>query len=148
MKYMNKANDKTFQFLNRLENIITDLSQLEQLSSSVFDQFKNSRFDGHEQSINKLDDLLLAATHETATQLAFIKQDITTTIHFIEFCEKYKLLSQEDLREIVDGNNLDVKIKLKLKQKLNSMDYLVVFKSIKMDWFNFFGNKSFDKIKK
>ncbi|MDR2951095.1 MAG: hypothetical protein LBV71_18055 [Prevotella sp.] len=77
-----------------------------------------------------------------ATQLAFVKEDILILIKFIKFRKGYPQLSETELEQILDTENLELKFKMEIKPKLRDHSIL----EIKELWNNTFNNKSFKKI--
>ncbi|MDR3057766.1 MAG: hypothetical protein LBU84_06455 [Prevotella sp.] len=130
------------EFLSKVDNIIKSLDELSGLSDNCIKEFDGTEFDGQSQLAGKLDDLFLIASHETATQLAFIKEDILTLIKFIKFRKGYPQLSETELEQILDTENLELKFKMEIKPKLRDHSIL----EIKKLWNNTFNNKSFKKI--
>lgn len=130
------------EFLSKIDNIIESLDELSGLSDNCIKEFDGTEFDGQSQLAGKLDDLFLIASHETATQLAFVKEDILTLIKFIKFRKGYPQLSEAELEQIIDTENLELKFKMEIKPKLRDHSIL----EIKELWNNTFNNKSFKKI--
>jgi hypothetical protein len=135
-----------------INQLTADLSkvetELEHLSHTYADFYKN--YTGElfaEQTVlatDKLDNLILQATHEVASQIGFCRQTILDLCHFIDFRKSYHFLDESELSLIIDKADLTAPEKLILLKKCTDSGNL---QSIKMQWNQLFNNKSYAQVK-
>jgi hypothetical protein len=135
-----------------INQLTADLSkvetELEHLSHTYADFYKN--YTGElfaEQTVlatDKLDNLILQATHEVASQIGFCRQTIIDLCHFIDFRKTYHFLTDAELNLIIDKADLSASEKLILLKKCTDSGNL---QSIKMQWNQLFNNKSYAQVK-
>lgn len=111
-------------------------------SDEFYKQYKGNSFTEQDKLAIDLDNLILASTHETASTLAFITDDIKNLIEYIHFRKKYSSLSSDELKEIIDNENISSNFKLKIRQTDESLN----IKTIQKEWNQLFFNKSYEKI--
>jgi hypothetical protein len=136
----------------QINQLAADLSkvetELEHLSHTYADFYKN--YTGElfaEQSAlatDKLDNLILQATHEVASQIGFCRQTIVDLCHLIDFRKSYHFLTDAELSLIIDKADLSASEKLILLKKCTDSGNL---QSIKMQWNQLFNNKSYAQVK-
>ena len=137
-------------FLDRLLRLASELDHLGSQFSDTYAGYDGNDFQG--QSVlacDKLDNLILAATHETASEIGFLAHSIKTLVHFIEFRHTYKDFSADDLKEIIDDPSVSLTLKQELTHKYAHGDIkatLRIIHEIQHAWNSRFNNKSFQSI--
>jgi len=133
-----------------LDQLLKIEKELEQLGSAFSDVYKEySGFEFSEQVMlaeDKLDNLILAATHEVATEIGFYRQSIRDLAKYILFRKEYRDFTDEELKSIIDNQFLTTQEKLNLQAKSNNK-IIDDLKQIKYKWNELFDNKSYHKIK-
>jgi hypothetical protein len=131
-----------------VEYLLTVERQLEQLSRQYAELYK--KYDGDdfsEQKLlasDKLDNLILAATHENASVIGFQRQAILDLCQYIAFRKTYLYFNDEELSLIIDSPDLTAPEKLILRKKCADSTTL---ESIKTQWNQLFNNKNYRQVK-
>ncbi len=134
--------------MQELNEIIKELrsisKRLEKLNSeSAISQLPDTYdFDDIQVYTVKAENLLLALTHETASQLAFSIIDFELLVKFIEFRSFFYEFNQEELQLIIDSDHLNTAQKRNLTQNKKEKDIA----KIRTTWFKMFKNKSFKQL--
>ena len=131
-----------------LEDLLKISTELEHLSHVYADFYKNYMGQAFaEQSVlagEKLDNLILRATHETASEIDFCRQSIVNLSQFIEFRKTHHVFDDVELSLIIDKTDLSALEKAGLQKKYNtSIDIM----SIKRQWNQLFINKNYKQVK-
>ena len=137
-------------FLNTLNNIADELETLNKKASDLYlhytpsddDKLKNKEALG-------IDELIETATHETATTIRFLALEIQTLANFLTFRGSYTELTDYELKEIIDNDEVSASVKLQFVNKLspgNSNEGFEKIKTIRTKWNNTFSNKSYKQI--
>lgn len=133
-----------------LDQLLKIEKELEQLSSAFSDVYKEySGVEFPEQVMlaeDKLDNLILSATHEVATEIGFYRQNIRDLVRYILFRKEYRNFTDKDLKSIIDNQFLTVQEKLNLQTKSDNK-IIDDLNQIKFKWNELFDNKSYHKIK-
>jgi hypothetical protein len=134
-----------------LESLLEIEIKLENLSREFSDLYKEySGVDFLEQkelAENFLDNLILATTHEVATEIGFYRHDILELTNFIKFRLAYKEISDDELLEIIDNDFINADFKLKLQKRITK-NISIYINEIKNSWNKQFKNTSYSKIQK
>lgn len=139
-------------FLDKLLCIMRELEHLGSQFSEAYAYYDGIDFP--EQSMlasDKLDNLILAATHETASEIGFLAQDIKTLVHFIEFRQSYKSFLEDELKEIIDNPSISLSLKQDIASKKMGGDIkatLNIIQEIQRVWNSTFHNQSFQSIRR
>lgn len=131
-------------FIEKLENIIKELDNLSRFD--ITSDCYGDDFGGQNEIAASFENLVLVATHETASNLGFMKEDIQLLANYIQFRKKYNYLTEEEFNQIIDNENTNMMLKLEIKKKLNA-NYLGIVKNIRIEWSQAFHLLSFSKIK-
>ncbi len=134
-------------FLEKLQRIENELECLSREYSDIYKEYSGLEF--AEQSIlaeDKLDNLILATTHEVATEIGFCRQNINYLVKYILFRKAFKSFTENELEAIIDNQELNSKEKLYLQKRING-NITEELSNIKKSWNKSFENKSFHKIK-
>jgi hypothetical protein len=133
------------QLFNDLLKVETELERLSRVYADFYKSYMGEAF--AEQAVlasDKLDNLILATTHESASVIGFQRQAILDLCHLIEFRKSYHFFNDADLVSIIDKPNLSAPEKLILRKKCaNSVD----LESIKTQWNQLFKNKNYSQVK-
>jgi hypothetical protein len=96
-----------------------------------------------------LENLLIAATHETATGIGFQRQDIADLYAFIEFRKRHRQFSDQQLEQIIDSEIPSAELKQQLLKRIGEpKELLRSIKSVRQDWNNSFKNRKYCVIRK
>jgi hypothetical protein len=116
------------ELLKRLTAIEQELEAIGRSNADLFKSYTGTSFPEQQQlSENILDNLILAATHETATTIGFYRVSIDTCCSFIEFRRTFSELTDDELYRIIDDVDCDIHFRAALKKKLsidNVSEYL------------------------
>jgi len=137
-------------FLDRLNQLATELEQLGRSYADLYKQYDGIEFENQQYlAADRLDNLILNATHEMASNIGFSAADIKKLTDFIEFRKEYKEFADKDLELIIDSENIPVKTKLELAQKLSHGDVHLLRKemqNIRQLWHQKFENSTYRQI--
>jgi len=136
-------------FLEQLYQIEKSLNGLDLLAYSVSREYDGNKFPEQKKlAADTLENLMLAATHETASQIGFLRRDIETLAQLIDFRERYAQFSDQELAQILDGY-LSIHAKNAFAKRFESIEKMIAeLDSLKQDWNQTFANKSYGQIKK
>jgi hypothetical protein len=134
-------------FLLKLSSIEKKLENLSREYVNLFIEYLGNNF--KEQNFlsgNIMDNLVRSATHETASQIGFYRQEIIDLVKFISFRKTYKNYDDKDLGMIIDNENLSSTEKLILQRKTNNK-IVIEIKEIVAIWNATFDNKRYSQIR-
>lgn len=135
------------EFINQIENILTQLSEIEgKYDFSLADKYQGNIFPTQVELAVKMENLVHQITHEMGSTIAFLKDDIIELHRYIEFRKKYAILSDCELLFLIDNIGGELNIKKCINDKAISLSWLDLRQAILEDWKNDFGNMSFEKI--
>lgn len=135
------------EFINRIENIITQLSELEaSYDFSLANQCRGNTFPAQMELAMTMENLIHQITHEMSSTIAFLKEDIIELHQYIEFRKKYAIFSDCELLFLIDDIGGNMNIKKCINDKTGSLSWLDMRQTILKDWKSDFGNVSFEKI--
>ncbi len=96
-----------------------------------------------------LENLLIAATHETATGIGFQLQDIADLYAFIEFRKGHRQFSDQQLEQIIDSEMPSAELKRQLLKYIGEpKELLRSIKGVRSDWNDTFKNRKYRLIRK
>ncbi|GAB3639047.1 hypothetical protein GCM10027422_46380 [Hymenobacter arcticus] len=124
-------------FLAKLGQLEAQLLALSHEYAELYQQFAGDAFAEQNACASYLENLVLTATHESATDLGFAREAIIVVAKFIEFRRDYKHLSDWQLAQIIDNLELAAPAKLELKNQLAIMDtahLLALLAEVKKAW--------------
>lgn len=99
------ANKQSKQWTALQEQLAQTIKALDALESEFQDVptlFEGSDFPEQTACAVKMENLFIAATHETATSLSFLRQEMDDLANFIAFRKQHCLFSSSALLEIID----------------------------------------------
>jgi len=142
---------ETDKFLNKLYQLADALDGLSREFENLPQLYDGSDFEGQQElAADKLENLLISATHEVAEVIRFIGNDIQLLTRYIEFRKKFPHFTEEELELIIDNLSIPMKFKLDLKVRLYNNDVALMLKSlqnIRKYWSDYFGDLSYQEIK-
>ena len=125
-----------------LQEVISKLDGLVPLANTCIEEYSTALFTDKKELINKLDDMLLMTTHEMASHVAFLKNNIEILAQYINFRNQYSCINESELEQIIENENLSINFKLEINKKLKK----IKIGDVKKDWNKTFQNQSFNKI--
>lgn len=136
-------------FLERIYRIERELDALDSFAYEISTLYNGDTFPEQAKlSADKLENLMIAITHEIASQIGFLRNDIGCIAKFIEFREKYHEFSDSELAEILE-QNLSMGQKQNLSKRFNTTENMFMrIDELKQNWNEIFSNKGYSKIKK
>jgi len=136
-------------FIDKILRVEKDLEELHHLSYEISESYNTNSFSGQEElSMDKLENLLIGVTHETASQIAFCRNDIQMLVKYIQFRETFSEFTNEELIAIIDGY-LSVGLKQDLSKRFSSLEEMLAqIILLKQDWNKTFNNIGYAKIQK
>ena len=102
--------------LSRLHRIERELEQLSHECADLYQTYDGTDFaEQHALATNTLDNLVLAATHEMASSVGFMRADLATLTQFIAYRKRFHAFNNEDLALLIDAPMLNAQTTLRLK---------------------------------
>lgn len=146
---MSKRKQLLDLFTDKISKIEANLEELQDLSDEISKLYNTNSFKEQEKlSAEKLDNLFLAITHKTASQIGFYRFDIELLTKYIKFREKFREFTDEELAIIID-KDLSAKSKQILVQRFASVGELLNrINLLKKEWNKVFNNVEYIKIKR
>lgn len=136
-------NERTLAMLEKIHKLEIELNSLYTSSFEISELYNDVSFLGKEKLVVSLENSLIAATHESATQIGFFRRNCAELVSFIEFREKYNYLSDIELQEIID-NTSSLNIKKKILSKAENVKQVVeLISNIRFEWNAKFENKGY-----
>jgi hypothetical protein len=136
------------ELLKRLTDIEQELEAIGSSNADMFKSYTGTSFPEQQQlAENVLDNLILAATHETATTIGFYRKDIETVCTFIVFRSQYKELTDDELCRIIDDIDCNIQFRAALKKKLSSENLSECLSNLRNEWNEQFSNESYCAIR-
>jgi hypothetical protein len=138
--------DNISQLCNALLVIEAQLDQLSGQHASSYAQFAGQDFlEQQDLAADKLDNLILAATHETASSIGFLRQNINQLTQFIKFRVQFKQFTDQELSQIIDNPALSMAEKIPLYAKCTPDRSTLM--TIQTTWNGLFNQHGYAKIK-
>ncbi len=81
-------------------------------------------------------------THEMASHVAFLKNNIEILAQYINFRNQYSCINESELEQIIENENLSINFKLEINKKLKE----IKIGDVKRNWNKTFQNQPFNKI--
>lgn len=135
------------EFINKIENILTQLSELEgKYDFTLAEQCQGNLFPTQMELATKMENLIHQLTHEMGSTIAFLKDDVIELYRYIEFRKKYAILSDCELLFLIDDIGGNLKIKKSINDKAIPLNWQGMRQTILKDWKSYFGNVSFERI--
>ena len=145
---MDNGEELLSEFLEKINRMIKELEELEDFAYDISALYNINKFPEQENLSVQLENLGIAITHETASQISFLKSDIEELSKFISFREKCNEFTDTELAEILD-DNLKPKSKKNLLSKFgNAVSMINRVNDVYQSWNKIFNNSSYLKIKK
>lgn len=130
-----------------LDKLITIQKTLNLLSKEIDDVteiYYGNKFDDQQKIASYIENMLLALTHETASTIGFMCQDLEQAVNLFSIREKYSQLTDIDFEEIIDSEIITMSRKKELISKLDNR--LATLSTIKEEWNTLFRNRSYRKV--
>jgi hypothetical protein len=124
-----------------------ELASLEVFARTL-EEGQNLSFEGKERLTATLENLIIALTHETATQIGFYAQDVEKLVKFIKFREKYAKFSDGELETIADSVLTTFQKSAITKRFDSAKAALSQISAIKKEWNKLCSGADYAKIKK
>ena len=136
-------------FLEKIFRIERELDELDSFAYEISPLYNGDTFPEQTKlSADKLENLMIAVTHETASGIGFLRNDIENLAKFIEFREKYQEFSDNELTEIIE-QNFSMEQKRNLSKRFDTVENMIArIDELKKNWNETFENKDYSKIKK
>jgi len=136
-------------FLEKIIRIEKELDELDSFAYDISPLYNGDTFPEQTKLFaDKLENLLIAVTHETASEIGFLRNNIENLVKFIEFREKYQEFSDNELTEILE-TNLSPEQKRNLSKRFETVKNMIMrIDELKQNWNETFKNKDYSKIKK
>ncbi|MGB4811494.1 MAG: hypothetical protein WBP13_03300 [Methylophilaceae bacterium] len=134
------------QLCHALLAVETQLELLSRQYSTLYASYTGQAF--LEQQLlaaDKLDNLILAATHEAASTIGFMRQNISLLAQFIQFRTQFSQWSDQELAQMIDNPALTMAKKVQLKAKCAPNNSPIA--EIKSTWNALFNQQDYAKIK-
>lgn len=137
------------EFLEKIFRIERDLDELDSFAYEISSLYNSDTFPEQTKlSADKLENLMIAVTHETASEIGFLRNEIENLAKFIEFREKYQEFSDNELTEILE-QNLSMEQKRNFSKRFDTKENMIMrIEELNQDWNENFENKNYSKIKK
>lgn len=131
---------------DRLAQICVELDHLSMEAETTASFSQGAEFSGQKELSAILEILVFSATHEVATTLDFIRNDIAKTVKLIDFRRNYSILTSDDLEAVIDRSSLSDALKKQFLQLGYEIDEIVALPGIVQDdWRRSFGNEDYAK---
>jgi hypothetical protein len=140
----------TETFLHKLTEIEEELRKLCVEYSELNEEYNGADFPEQTTLAGvKLDNLILGATDEISSHIAFTKQSIIDLIQFIDFRKKYKQFSDIELEKAIDNDNflLDFKLYLDNLDVTEKKVFIDSLKDLRFEWNKLFQNRFYRKLR-
>jgi hypothetical protein len=138
-------------FLDRLYKITDELEKLGKAFSDLYKQYDGTDFESQNYlATDKLDNSILAVTHEMATTIGFTSAYIKTLTDFIDFRKEFNELTDQELEDIIDNPEIPLILKLNLAKRLtngNTKLFLDKIQTVKKLWNKVFDNKKYQQVR-
>ncbi|MGI4875112.1 MAG: hypothetical protein ACRYFX_28490 [Janthinobacterium lividum] len=137
-------------FLARLAQLEQQLQALSHEFAEVYQEFEGEAFAEQTASANSLDNLILVATHETASTIGFTREDIALFAKFIDFRKAYNHFSDQQLAQLIDCEEVAAPLLLALKKHFLVTDNREVIRlvaGLRQGWNSAFGNRTYGSVK-
>ena len=138
-------------FLDRLYKLTYELEKLGKEFSDLYRQYEGTEFENQNYlAAEKLDNSILAVTHEMATNIGFTSAEIKSLTDFIDFRKVFKELTDQELEDIIDNPAIPLTLKLNLTKRLTNGDqklFLDKIQTIKKLWNITFENKKYQQVR-
>lgn len=124
-------------FLAKLGQLEAQLHTLSHEYAELYQQFSGDEFAEQQAYANHLENLVLTATHESATTLGFTREAFSSLAKLMEFRQAHKQFSNWQLAQIIDNQELTAPNKLALKSQLAITDtarLLALLTEVKEAW--------------
>ena len=146
---MRRANITIDDFNKELLGIERQLDALEKYSD-IYKQYEGNEFSEQNQYAADLESMIVAITHEVASEIGFARDHICKFTKYIDFRIRHNSFSNEQLERIIN-HQLMPKEKLQLAKKFFNSDLkliLSIVDNIKSEWYQQFGNEKYSNYKK
>jgi hypothetical protein len=137
-------------FLNKLYKLTNELDKLGREFSDLYRQYDGADFENQNYlAADKLDNSILAVTHEMATTIGFTSAEIKRLTDFIDFRKAFNELTDSELEDIIDSPDIPLILKLNLAKRLtngNARLLLDKIQTVKKLWNKVFDNKKYQQV--
>jgi hypothetical protein len=138
-------------FLDRLYKLTYELEELGKEFSDLYRQYEGTEFENQNYlAADKLDNSILAVTHEMASSIGFTSTEIKMLTDFIDFRKVFNELTDQELEDIIDNPAIPLTLKLNLTKRLTNGDqklFLDKIQTIQKLWNKTFENKKYQQVR-
>jgi len=138
-------------FLDRLYKLTDELEKLGREFSELYRQYDGNDFENQNYlAADKLDNSILAVTHEIASTIGFTSADIKLLTNFIDFRRVFNELTDKELENIIDNPAITLTMKLNLAKRLTNGDLKLLLdkiQTIQQVWNRTFDNKKYQLVR-
>ena len=138
-------------FLHRLYKLKDELENLGKEFSDLYKEYDGTDFENQDYlAADKLDNSILAVTHEMATMIGFTGADIKTLTDFIDFRKAFNELTDQELENIIDNPAIPLTLKTNLAKRItngNAKLLLDKIQTVQQLWNKTFDNKKYQQIR-
>ena len=136
-------------FLAKLGRVETQLQELSHEYAELYQQFTGDDFAEQNTYANRLDDLVLLVTHESAATIGFTREALEKLAKLTKFRQECKRFSSSQLAQIIDNPELTAPEKLALKNQLGITDIahlLTLLAEVKEVWHLAFPTQTYAQV--
>lgn len=138
---MDNRKEHTKALLGKIYELEKELNSLHTSSIEISELYNGASFLEQKKLAVSLENLFIAATHESASLIGFLRNDCVELINYIEFREKYNDFTDNELQAIIDNSiSLEKKKDLLIKFE-TTKQALEIMNNLKSEW-----NKTFNNI--
>jgi hypothetical protein len=135
------------RFISEILRIERELDKLDDSSYELFTLYNRQLFPEQEKLAVNIENMVTALTHETASTIGFMRNDLAYLSKFIDFREKYSNFTDAELDEILE-TNISISLKKDLLNRFETAeDMLKQINELRQKWNVIFNNQSYAKIK-
>lgn len=134
-------------FFEKTDEAIALLCELDKKVDDLASPFYGDTFADQKEIAISIENKMQIISHETASYLAFMKQDLKDILCFFEFRKRYSFHTDETLSRIVDSVDLTLSFKMNLKTLIVDKTVTEFTHDVRRDWNNLFSLQSYNKIR-
>lgn len=142
--------DQLTSLMDDLYKIEVQLNTLNSKYADLYQAYSGDTFTDQNLYADKLEDLIHTATHETGSQIGFIREHMGILAKYIDFRKENNDLSETEFETIIDHETVTLSVKMALSKRLknkNDKSVLNRIEIIRSVWDNLFKNRSFNDIR-
>jgi len=137
------------EFLRKIYFIERELDKLDHFAYDISRMYSGDAFPEQANlSADRLENLMIAVTHEIASEIGFYRNDIEILANFIEFRENYCEFSDDEIGKILD-EELPFEMKRDFSKRFDDWKNMISrIAQLRQEWNETFKNMTYSKIKK